>query len=44
MELKMDELMKLQAEYKANIDKYTKLYNEVREKIDTLCKAMDILN
>ena len=44
MELKMDELMRLEAEYKANIDKYTKLYNEVKEKIDTLCKAMDIFN
>lgn len=44
MELKMDELMKLQAEYKANIEKYTKLYNEVKEKVDTLCRAMDILN
>ena len=42
METKMDELMKLQSEYEANIKKYTKLYNEVKEKIDTLCKAMDI--
>ena len=44
MENKMDELMKLQAEYKANMEKYTKLYNEVKEKIDTLCRAMDIFN
>ena len=44
MELKMSELMDLQAEYKANIQKYTKLYEEVKEKVDTLCKAMDIFN
>ena len=44
IESKMDELMRLQSEYKANAEKYTKLYNEVKEKIDTLCKAMDIFN
>lgn len=42
MEQKLSELMKLQEEYKANADKYTKLYNETKEQVDVLCKAMEM--
>ena len=44
MEQKMAELMKEQEDYKALMEKYTKLYYEAKEKVDVLCKAMDMFN
>lgn len=42
MEQKMASLMQKQEEYKALADKYTKLYNETKEQVDVLCKAIDL--
>lgn len=44
MEQKIDDLMKLQTEYKQKAEEYNKLYKEVTEKIDVLCKAMDVFD
>ena len=51
IESKLEKLMKQQEEYKNEMDKYMKLFNEAKEKYleiknktDTLCNAMDILN
>ena len=43
-ELKIDELMKLQGEYKAKAEEYAKKLKEVTEQIDVLCKAMDVFD
>ena len=42
LEQKMDDLLKKQDEYKSLADKYTKLYNETKEQVDVLCKAMEM--
>ena len=44
MESKIDELMKLQADYKAKVEEYTKKLKEVSEQIDVVCRAMDIFD
>ena len=44
MESKIDELMKLQADYKQKVDEYQKKYQEVSDQIDVLCKAMDVFD
>lgn len=44
MEQKLAELMHLQEEYKANMEKYTKLYNETKEQTDILCKTMEMFS
>lgn len=44
MEQKLAELMNLQEEYKANMEKYTKLYNEAKEQADILCKTMEMFS
>lgn len=43
-ELKIDDLMSKQSEYKKLAEKYAKLYEEVSEQIDVLCKAMDVFD
>ena len=43
-EIKIDELMKLQTEYKAKAEEYNKKLKEVTEQIDVLCKAMDVFD
>lgn len=42
MELKLNELIKLQDEYKSKAEEYMKLYNQAKEQVDTLCKAMEL--
>lgn len=42
MEQKLNELITKQDEYKAAAEKYTKLYNETKEQVDILCKAMEM--
>lgn len=51
IETKIELLMRKQEEYKQEMDKYMKLYNEakkkyddIKSKVDTLCSAMDIIN
>ena len=44
MESKIDDLMKLQADYKKKADEYTTKYKEITEQIDILCKAMDVFD
>ena len=44
MESKIDDLMKLQTEYKKKMDEYKAKYEAVSEQIDVLCKAMDVFD
>ena len=44
MESKIDDLMKLQSEYKKKVDEYSAKYKEVSDQIDVLCKAMDVFD
>lgn len=44
LEAKVNELMQKQSEYKTKMEEYQKLYNEVSEQVDVLCKALDVFN
>ena len=43
-ELMIGDMMKKQDEYKVQMEKYTKLYNEITAQINILCEAVDIAN
>jgi len=43
-ELMIGDMMKKQDEYKVQMEKYTKLYNEITAQINVLCEAVDIAN